>query len=1005
MMKMKKGMRKALALLLSAGMLISAGFVVTAEGTTEDTESVVEEDTNIAENADDVDVVAETQLADTQAADKNNVETTDSAIRAASADDEAAAANSEADGNKVLSVGKDCDYQTIQSAINHIEEQDDKTGWTIEVQSGEYARFIVLNGMHNLTVKAADGANVVIATLVDGDDVVDGVIASGAYPNTEGISIRSADNVKLEGLNIQAGTVASPWYASAVSTFTESGVKSTNLQIENCVFTGTDNANPAPHAVFINTGTKGFTVTGCSFTNFKEAVSMYGDGTPVSSIQVANNTFSGCSFAIHGYYGGTDGGVLSFSGNTVTGTDNLRTKVVLQDQTNTGAFQADVQGNTFTNALVGLVNLREEGETVSDVLTSNTMDKNSFYVEAVEPGTIDFYTSYRAPEGSNGKWVLTGIDNLDVDWGKNPADTTAYIQKLVDEANANGSHELNITGIPEGELIRTFTWFKDAIYWETSDEETPVVPIDPVDPVEPAEWEISKSKTATNLDENFESEVTLSLPSAEEQLVSDVVFVLDKSTSDTVEDEMIAMLNDLSGQAESVNAKVNVGVVIFNKVANTELELTELNAASLDAIEAAIKTEVKSGTNIHAGLLAGKQMLDNDKSTANTRKYLILVSDGISYLYCKNNDPTVAYTVSSLNGGDDGNGNRNCKPVTGMDCYDIKYGAQDYVPEDWDTYMEEIDAQVANTQYDFKYENAPTALDSPFSIPYAERKNYAVNVDKSLYYSYQLYQECAQDYHCYAVAATEDNKSNYKFGKSFMEYLAGGNEYDFRTIQNDIHYLLDAGSRVEDYIGYVADDYNFDFINDASKLTMKVGENVLQAKKISENRYGFGKKTGNTYDYEVEYVPGNLMDEEHFVWYINVPVSNFETAQLTYTVKLMNPKNVDGTYGQYDADGSEGYQGLYTNNSATLYPVDSNGEEGTPEEFGKPTVDYTVKNVPTAPNKPTTPNQTVQKDTKKGKTPKTGDSSSLIIWEMMLGAAVVGLSAAGMTVRRNRKRK
>ena len=44
-------------------------------------------------------------------------------------------------------------------------------------------------------------------------------------------------------------------------------------------------------------------------------------------------------------------------------------------------------------------------------------------------------------------------------------------------------------------------------------------------------WQISKSKTATNLDENYQSEVTLSLPAAQEQLESDVVFVLDKSTS------------------------------------------------------------------------------------------------------------------------------------------------------------------------------------------------------------------------------------------------------------------------------------------------------------------------------------------------------------------------------------------------------------------------------------------------------------------------------------------
>ena len=59
-----------------------------------------------------------------------------------------------------------------------------------------------------------------------------------------------------------------------------------------------------------------------------------------------------------------------------------------------------------------------------------------------------------------------------------------------------------------------------------------------------AAWEVSKSKTAVNLNEDFESEVTLSLPAAEEELVSDVVFVLDKSTSIDLQDEALEMLAD-----------------------------------------------------------------------------------------------------------------------------------------------------------------------------------------------------------------------------------------------------------------------------------------------------------------------------------------------------------------------------------------------------------------------------------------------------------------------------
>lgn len=62
--------------------------------------------------------------------------------------------------------------------------------------------------------------------------------------------------------------------------------------------------------------------------------------------------------------------------------------------------------------------------------------------------------------------------------------------------------------------------------------------------------------------------MTLSLPAAEEQLVTDVVFVLDKSTSATVEAKSLEMLRSLKDQLENTGAKINVGVVIFNAVAN-----------------------------------------------------------------------------------------------------------------------------------------------------------------------------------------------------------------------------------------------------------------------------------------------------------------------------------------------------------------------------------------------------------------------------------------------------
>lgn len=54
----------------------------------------------------------------------------------------------------------------------------------------------------------------------------------------------------------------------------------------------------------------------------------------------------------------------------------------------------------------------------------------------------------------------------------------------------------------------------------------------------------------------------------------------------------------------------------------------------------------------------------------------------------------------------------------------------------------------------------------------------------------------------------------------------------FKTI---FVYLVDSGSYVEDYMGYVSGDYNFNFVNDASALYLTVGRKKYEAINIDEN--------------------------------------------------------------------------------------------------------------------------------------------------------------------------
>ena len=441
---------------------------------------------------------------------------------------------------------------------------------------------------------------------------------------------------------------------------------------------------------------------------------------------------------------------------------------------------------------------------------------------------------------------------------------------------------------------------------------------------DPIEWNVSRSKTATALNtRDWTSDVTLSLPSAEEALASDVVFVLDKSTSAALEEQALGMLAALKDQAAGTEAKVKVGVVIFNKQANKTAPLTDL-ATGYDDIKTAIEQEIKSGTNTHAGLLAGKQMLDEDTEVAANRKYLIFVSDGITYMY--NEDPTVtawSFKADSWNNW------------VGPDNWNSKYDSNN-PPPDWSVWMTEIGTQVENQGTEYEYPYKGTVIKStPEDDTY---KNYANSIDKALYLTYQVYQAAqAQGYNCYAVA--NGNPTDYLWGPGFMRYLADDQTVDFGKIQNDILYAVSAGSTVTDTIG---EKFTFGGVD---SFTLKVGTEEIKGVKddLDDNTVNFGKKKDDgKYPYTVTYAPNT----KTFVWTINENVSNFAPVQLTYTVKLTKPETAPGTYGTEDLKGEKNVpadKALFTNKRAVLNAINSAGAPLNPLDFPKPSVSYTVK--------------------------------------------------------------
>ncbi|WP_428222280.1 S-layer homology domain-containing protein, partial [Flintibacter sp.] len=575
--------------------------------------------------------------------------------------------------------------------------------------------------------------------------------------------------------------------------------------------------------------------------------------------------------------------------NTVSGGKLVVTFPIVAKQSYT-AWQAGVH-NYDTNDAASLTYKMNEGEKKSTTLTTSPTAP---------------VTAYTVTYNTGGATVVT--------------DNRAYISGQTATVKAAPEYEGHTFN---GWKTGNKTYQADDTFFVTGNVALTAQWTENVVPTPDPNWDVSRSKTAENLvkqnDGSYTSEVTLSLPSAQEQLVSDVVFVLDKSTSTKVEAEMMSMLNALNQQVKGEGAVVNVGVVIFNKEAHRVLELTQLNDANMSSIRAAIETEISSGTNTHAGLLAGKAMLDGDSSVEANRKYLVFVSDGITYMY--NEEPTVtawSFFADAWN------------TWAGPDNWNSKYGSN-VAPEDWDAWMTDIENKVASqgTTYEYFYGGTATQATPQNNWQTA----YANSIDKALYLTYQTYQDVEEaGYNCYAMQATSN--ASYDWASSFMDYLSDGKQVSFDAIQNDIYYLLSAGSKVVDVIGN-----DFDFVNDASNLTMKVGNTPLDAVLIKARdgataTYAFdaanSSKDGQDYPYVVSYYQnGKDGSGECFVWEINVDVSNFAPVQLIYKVKLVDAPTDPGTYE------------LPTNESATLYPKDSNGLPGKKQEFEKPTVSYT----------------------------------------------------------------
>ena len=511
---------------------------------------------------------------------------------------------------------------------------------------------------------------------------------------------------------------------------------------------------------------------------------------------------------------------------------------------------------------------------------------------------------------------------------------------------------------------------------------------------EPA-WDISHSKVATALNENNESTVTLSLPSAEENLNSDVVFVFDGSSSanTAVVKDSLALLEELKTATENSGAAVNVCVVKFKRRA-FKSDWYDLSN-NFDAIKNAMEAKYSGGTNIRAGLLAGKEALDQHDGVSADRKYLILISDGSTYLDSKDGNwaSDTPFTRSYYP-------KENYKSAAGgfwdNGMYEPNNHSKVNVPRPkttadvaaWQKYLNDVKTrnEMVNSEgktgddydyhcnYDLNF-NQGKPSDDFKSQPCEPRT--ANNRDMAFYYANEAWNTIKDSgYHAYSIAVADGSAGagNADDSHCFMHYLNDGASLDFDAIKKEIIYAVGAGSQVEDKMGS-----EFDLVSGTFQLT--VGGKALTCIQ-NGNAYSFGDDVKSD-----RFVIIYNEDDDSFTWTINENVSNFAPVQLSYKVKLTNSSTTAGTYE------------VPTNEYARLTPKDSNGVVGQTVEFDIPKVSYTIKSLYYNANGGTGTNGTA----KPTDSPKTGDNSSLALWFVLLLASGGAITATTIYGRKNKR--
>lgn len=547
---------------------------------------------------------------------------------------------------------------------------------------------------------------------------------------------------------------------------------------------------------------------------------------------------------------------------------------------------------------------------------------------------------------------------------------------------------------------------------------------------------MSKTTVATQLDKNDEVQIELKFPGKEDVMASDVVFVIDKSSSGVSVDTANQFLDAVSRQVTANGLKVKVGVVKFNSIAYGSDKLLDIaDAENLTKLKGILNDKNGHGTNIHAGLLKAKDLLDKDDEVLSPNKHVVLISDGLTYLYCKDDKPDQAYSrsfyIQSLGGT-----LTDWVGRFGYTYFNNHTGWNDTLFKDGETsysyqsiqgdqnnfakyieYYRQFDTPENNSKYDIEHngleltkkgltdgsaENLPRIEENDVkrNERLADMNDEARKVPSNIWVAYRRsadtwnkMKNSGYAMHGYWVDQNTEIYGN--IGQQFFTYLGGTtvNNQTADYLQKSVLQIVDKGSTLVDTIGE-----HFNFVNDPNKISLQFGQATFNAEKTTENEYKFGDIA------TLKYTPGDKNTEESITLKLNTALTPKTYASLKYSVKLDKASNLSTEAGTHK---------LATNKSAVLNAVDGNNKPHGQFVFKSPEVDYSVSRpcpkpcpepepakpdvIPYVASDPTEPVVTEVEEPKVGKVAKTGELASV---SSELGLVV--LLVAGMVANKRK---